>query len=396
MSKIIRLAIDGNEANVTNRVGSNFYAFELLQAIYDQVNQREDLQVSVLLSSSPMADLPKASSKWKYQVFGPVRFWTQWALPIHLFWQQAKYDVFFTPGHYAPRITKVPYICSVMDLAFLYYPDQFKKSDLIQLKDWTKYSVKNARKVLAISQATKNDVIKNYHKKESDVFVAYPALASQKPTNSLTPKKVLKKFRIDQDYLLYVGTIQPRKNLINLIEAYESVNRYLQAENVSNHKNKPNQQHQLDLVIAGKIGWLSDQILAKIESSPFSNQIKLLGFVSTAEKEVLYSHAQATILVGLYEGFGLPPLESMAMGTIPIVSNNSSLPEVVGRGGISVDPNNVGEISKGIKEVLNLTARQKAIYRKQMREQVKKFSWQKSASILIEELINIANYANKK
>ena len=146
MNKLIRIAIDGNEANIPNRVGSNVYAFEILHQLWQLTKKASKFSCVVLLAGEPVADLPPARKNWQYKIIKPTRLWTQWALPLHLFWQQRAYDVLYTPSHYAPRISAVPYVSSVMDLAFLEFPEQFKKNDLYQLKQWTQYSVRRAEK----------------------------------------------------------------------------------------------------------------------------------------------------------------------------------------------------------------------------------------------------------
>lgn len=151
MNKPLRLAIDGNEANVKQRVGSNVYAFEVIKQLYELTKNPKKFDCTILLAHKGLADLPPARSNWQYKVLTPQRLWTQWALPLHLFWQQKQYDLFFTPGHYAPRFSAVPYVSSVMDLAFLEFPEQFQKNDLYQLKHWTYYSVRHAKKVITIS-----------------------------------------------------------------------------------------------------------------------------------------------------------------------------------------------------------------------------------------------------
>ena len=140
----IHIAIDANEANVKNRVGSNVYAYQIIKQLELQTRANSNYQFSILLSNQPVLDLPKQRADWRYKIIKPTKLWTQWALPIHLFLNKKNYNVFFTPGHYAPRLCSIPYISSVMDLGFLKFPKQFKKSDLIQLKAWTKYSVKKA------------------------------------------------------------------------------------------------------------------------------------------------------------------------------------------------------------------------------------------------------------
>jgi glycosyltransferase involved in cell wall biosynthesis len=380
----LKIAIDGNEANISNRVGSNVYAFEIIKNLYNIVRNKP-VKVTILLSTPPINNLPKENKKWKYQVITPQKFWTQWALPIHLFFNSNQYDVFYTPGHYAPRLSSIPYVSSVMDLAFLKFRKQFKKRDLIQLEKWTKYSVKNAKKVITISDYSKQDIIKEYKKKETDIAIAYPAVYP--PKRKIAPvhiKKVLKKFHIEAPYILYIGTIQPRKNLINLIDSFEKVSRKLPI-------GKRKKIEKLQLVIAGKIGWLADDLLKRVENSPYKNQIILTGFVTNFEKEILISKANTLSLVGLYEGFGIPPLEALHHEIIPVVSNSSSLPEVVGKAGLLADPNKPIDIAEKLEKVLTLTTKQKQEYLKHRRTQIDKFNWKNSAKIVYKTLEKVAN-----
>lgn len=384
LNKTLKIAIDGNEANAINRVGSNVYAFEILVNLY-QLIKNKPVEVTVLLAGAPSADLPKETKKWHYQIVTPAKFWTQWALPIHLFLNSNAYDVFFTPGHYAPRFSLVPYVSTVMDLAYLHFPEQFKRRDYLQLLHWTKYSVARAKKVIAISQFTKEDVVNHYHKNPADVVVAYPSVnPPQLKIAPLHKNKVLAKFHLKPPYILYVGTIQPRKNLITLIEAFEKISR---TRPLSRRKN----QSDLQLVIAGKIGWLADEFVARVKSSPFRQQIILTGFVSDFEKEVLMNECSTLVLPGLYEGFGIPPLEAISRGKVPVVSNLSSLPEVVGEAGILVDPKNSNELARGLVEALLLSPKELKKYRQAGQIQLSKFNWKNSAREILKTLEKVAH-----
>jgi len=385
----ISIAIDANEANVQNRVGSNVYAFEILKQLEQLTRNTNKYNVTVLLANKPLADLPIRRPGWEYKVLKPKKFWTQWALPIHLYFNSKKYNVLFTPGHYAPRVSKVPYVSSIMDLAYLEFPTQFKKSDLVQLTDWTKYSVQNAKKVVTISEFSKQEIIKHYNKKVTDIIVAYPNIGSNgKPCLVSRQKAFFRKHKIKEPYILYMGTIQPRKNLINLIESFEIFSRGLATGKYKKKRGKKRQSIQL--VIAGKVGWLAKDIFDRAEKSPFQKRIIFTDYVPDELKASLYKKALATTLVGLYEGFGIPPLESLHFNTIPVVSQTSSLPEVVDNAGILVDPSNPKSIADGLAEVYSLTVRQKAIYRKRARLQVKKFDWQKSAKKILNSLEEIS------
>lgn len=382
---MLKIAIDANEANVEQRVGSNVYAYQLLLALYQLTAKRKNLDFSILLSGPKVADLPPSRPNWRYLLISPSRLWTQWALPLHLFLHRRDYQLFFTPGHYAPRLSAVPYISSVMDLAFLHYQDHFRPSDLLQLTAWTKYSVKHAKKVLTISQFSKQEVIKHYQRRSSDVFVVYPA-AQLTTVDSVVTKDFFKQHKIQHPYFLYLGTLQPRKNLDTLIAAFEQFQRQRAALNQELRKKRRRELPEVDLVIAGKLGWLTEAILARIKQSPFKQQVILPGFVSDAEKKALYQNALASFLLSPYEGFGIPALESLQAGCLPVVSNVSSLPEVVGRAGIQIDPYDSGAAASKMLEILRFTPKDRQRYAKHFKNQVNKFSWQKSAALLLKQL----------
>jgi glycosyltransferase involved in cell wall biosynthesis len=381
-------------------VGINAYAFKILTSLEEQLRQNEDVQVTVLLTAKPLSDLPAERVRWKYEVFGPAAFWTQYALPLHLFSHRRDYQVLYTPGHYAPRVSPIPYVSSVMDLAFLYFPEQFKKKDYLQLREWTRYSVKHAQKVVAISEATKKDVVKQYHIKPENIVVAYPSIVDDGNTNYKERDKiaVFKKWHVRQPYLLYVGTIQPRKNLERLIEAFEK----LHAEGTLHKQQKMTRTieqlkaHELQLVIAGKTGWLADGILKRIQSSPVKEKIIVTGYVTDLEKTILYRESLCTVLIGLYEGFGIPALEALKFGSLPVVSSTTSLPEVVGEAGILVDPTDVSDIARGLRETITLPAKERAKLLKKGRQQLKNFSWQKSAEIVLHTVLQVAGDQTRK
>jgi len=386
--KKLHIAIDANEANIKNRVGSNVYAFEIIKAINNLSRSNKNLTFTILLNKEPIADLPSPRSGWKYKIIKPALLWTQFAEPIYLFLNYKKIDVLFTPGHYAPRYSAVPYISSVMDLAYLKYPEQFNENDLIQLKQWTKYSVKKADKVIAISKFTKNDVSNHYQRKAQDIVVAYPAINKINPASTRQVKKFFKKHQIERPYFLFLGTIQPRKNLIRLFEAYEQLCRRLSSQQFKKSK-KINSLPQL--VLAGKVGWLSDSIMARLKRSSFAENIILTGYVPDDIKPALYEGAAASLLLGLHEGFGIPPLESLQYGCVPIVSNTTSLPEVVGNASLQVDPFDIKKISTTMEKALKLSIKNKAIYKRKGKDQLKKFGWQKSAQIILNTIKQVAH-----
>lgn len=402
---LVRIGIDANEANVQNRVGSNVYAYELIKQLEEQTRHRTDVSFVIFLTDQPMTDMPPERAGWMYQIVKPKAFATQWALPLKLFQMRKQLDVFFTPGHYAPRISPIPYISSVMDLAFLHFPKQFKMKDFLQLKQWTQYSVKNSHHVVAISDYTKKDIEKKYKVKSEKISVLYPSINALpiRRENQNLKQEIFHKFKINAPYILYVGTIQPRKNIIRLIEAFEHLQLKYQSELKSSKKknkgkstrgtSKKEVEHPMknvQLVLAGKTGWLSEPIVERIKSSKFASKIVMTGFITEEEKAILYYNAMCSVLVGLHEGFGMPALESLYYHVIPVVSNITSLPEVVGDAGILVDPYNENSIMRGLDQVLNLTQKERKEYEKKAIKQLEKFSWKESARKLLEVLIATA------
>jgi glycosyltransferase involved in cell wall biosynthesis len=237
-----------------------------------------------------------------------------------------------------------------MDLAFIDTPEFFKRKDYLQLKSWTSYSVKKARKVIAISESTKSDIIKHYHRDSKDIVVAYPGFS---PSLSSSLKSQVS----TNPYILFVGTIQPRKNLVRLIKAFEKINA------------------NVDLVLAGREGWLADDIYKAINTSQKKHAIKLLGFVRDEELPSLYKNSACVVMPGLYEGFGLPALEAIYHDTIPVVANTGSLPEVVGPDGLVFDPYSVESISESLTNAIQLKPQEKAKLLVSAKQHAKKFSW---------------------
>ncbi len=389
----IQIAIDGNEANVKSRVGSNVYAFELLHELRALVAKSGD-QVTVLLAHPPSSDLPSEHKHWRYKILQPRRFWTQWALPLHLYLHSHAYDVLFTPGHYAPRLSPIPYVTAVLDTAYLDYPDQFTLRDRVQLTKWTEYSVKHAAAVITISEYTKQNVVDLYHVSPNKIKVAYPAADPRNyQLNQRETKQILDKFGIQKPYILFVGTLQPRKNLITLIEAFEMYNRRIASLTLANRQSKrrrPNIQSPT-LVLAGKVGWKASPILERIHASAFKSQIILTGFVSDIEKAALYKHAMCQVLLGIHEGFGIPPLEAMQAGTLPVVARAASLPEVVGEAGYLVDPHQVTAIAEVFFKIAHLSSRRRAQLIRKGLKQAQKFSWHTSAQVILNTLRSAAN-----
>jgi glycosyltransferase involved in cell wall biosynthesis len=360
------IGIDGNEANIEKKVGIGEYAFELLKQF--EGFKVQNLEFRIYLKSEPLLDMPKARKGWEYKVIGPRKMWTQFALPFSLLLDKKRPDVFFSPSHYAPRFSPVPSAISIMDLSYIHFPELFTKHDLYQLVNWTRYSAKQAKKIFTISNFSRDDIIKTYKKLPDDVVTTYLGVKQTKDMDDLK-----KKFGITKPYILFVGTIQPRKNIAKLIEA------------VSLLKNK-----EVQLVIVGKKGWLWEEILAAPEKFKIANRIKFLDFVGDEGLPSLYKNALCFVLPSLYEGFGLPVLEAMKFGCPAVISNVSSLPEVGGDAALYVDPQSVDDIADKINKVISDEKLREEMIKKGY-NQVKKFSWEKTAKETLKVLEELGN-----
>ncbi len=389
---MIKIGIDGNEANTGKNVGIGEFASELLSQF--EKFQISNFKFQIFLKSIPIDNLPAEREGWKYFVFGPKKLWTQIALPMKLFSMRKKPDVFFTPSHYAPRFSPVPTVISIMDLAYLRFPEYFAKRDLKQLTSWTEYSVKKAAHIITISNSSKNDIIKLYGVPESKVSVVYPGI---KQITSLEPhiygmNELISKYHISENYILSVGTLQPRKNTARLIEAFAKVvklyssseaKRSREASRADSSRLRSN--NNLELVIVGKKGWLYEEILSAPEKFGVADRVKFLDFVPDDDLAELYKNAQFYVLPSLYEGFGLPVLEAMKYDCPVITSDISSLPEAAGDAALYVNPESVDDIAAKMGKLLeDKKLRQDLI--KKGREQIKKFSWEKSAKETLEIL----------
>ena len=276
------IGIDGNEANIKQRVGVNVWAFEVLKGLKRMKAEgrrtKADAEFSfqIYLSRPPLTDLPEESENWKYRVIGPGKFWTRWRLPLDLYFHKPRPDVFLSLSHYAPKWSPVPRVVCIMDLSFLKYPEAFKPAVLWQLVNWTGESVKNAAHVVTISEFNKKEIIRNYGISKDKIVVVYPGvseifkgrtLATQGPT--LRGKK----------YILFVGTLQPKKNLNRLIQAFELVK---------------NRFSDVNLVIVGKT-WKQFAEVKEEGKGKKEEGITYLGYVPENDLPDLYAGAEALI-----------------------------------------------------------------------------------------------------
>ena len=260
----------------------------------------------------------------------------------------------------------------IHDMAYKTCPHTVKLKTRVWLEWSMKKTCRHADQIITVSEFSKREISK-YLKIQKQKIAVVPNAVDHKifhPDYTETQiQKVLYKYKIKKDYFLYLGTIEPRKNLERLIGAYEKLCR--KSDNVP------------QLVLAGGKGWLCESIYKKAQELVREQKIVFTGYVSQKDSPVLMCGARAFVFPSLYEGFGMPPLEAMACGTPVIVSNTAALPEVVGNAGILVNPEKENEICKAmVKMIADDGCREK--YRELGLKRARQFTWENAAAKLME------------
>ncbi len=365
---MITIGIDGNEANVKEKVGVHQVAYEMLRNIHKLRKEWEGkLNFVIYLKENPRKELPEETDDWKYKVMPSRDMWISTRLTPHLIFTKNKPDVFYSPTHYLPPAPLIPKVMTIHDLGYLKFSGQFRKYDYWQLKWWTAISISISKRIISVSQATKQDIVRHYPKASKKVDVAYNAYDKRRFNTSVSEndvRRIKNKFNINGDYVLFLSTLKPSKNIEGLLDAWSMVN---------------SQWSNVKLVIAGKKGWLYNSIFEKVKELELEDNVIFTDFVFENDKPALLTGARVFASPSFWEGFGIHVLEAMACGTPPVVSRVASLPEVAGKAAVYVDESNPKSIATGIEKVLKMPAREyNKLVEKSVR-QARKFSWEKSA-----------------
>lgn len=362
------IGIDGNEANIVEKVGVSFYTLKLLE--YFQKKANRDLQFIVFLKSKPSNDLPPPNANFTYSIISGSFLWSQTFLPLELYKRKAfgqDIQVFFSPAHYAPRFCPIPIVVTIHDLSYFYYPNEFLKKDLYQLRNWTQYSLEKAKTVIAVSNTTKKDIVKFYHTPEGKIQVIYNGFEKGNTTKNTYYSLPTK------NYILFVGTLQPRKNVDVLLSSFALFK-------------KGNSEFKL--VLVGKKGWLYEYIFKRVEDLGLKKDVIFTGYLKDEQLSVLYEKAFCFVMPSLYEGFGIPLLEAMSYGCPVISSYTSSLPEVGSNACLYFDPKDPQELLEKLIILKNNHTLRKDLIQKG-RKRTKLFSWQKCAEQTLAILQNV-------
>jgi glycosyltransferase involved in cell wall biosynthesis len=364
----LTIGIDASRTVTGQRTGTEAYATFLLQALIP-LAAAQNHQVRLYFNQPPPPQLFHSLPQVTHVAIPFPRLWTHLRLAAEL--HRHPPDVFFTPAHVIPLSYFGPSVATIHDLGYHHFPEAHPWQDLAYLRWSTRHNGRRARRIIADSQATKQDLIQLDGIRADKIDVIYPGVdpTLQPITDERALTAVLRKYKIIPPYLLYVSTLQPRKNLVRLIQAYAA-------------SGLPHQ-----LVLAGKPGWLSQPILDTISNlqSPVSDKIVLTGFIDENDKAALLSGATAVLYPSLYEGFGFPVLEAQACGTTVLTATTSSLPEVAGDAALLVNPLDTAAITQGMQKLAHDEAYRQELVQRGFAN-VKSFRWEETAVQVLQTL----------
>jgi len=349
------IGIEAERANNPVKTGVEHYAKQLILhlAEIDRVNL-----YTLYLRTNPESWFGGLPKNFTVKVIPFPVFWTQLRISLEMLMHPV--DVLFIPASALPLIHPKKSVVTIHDLAWKFYPDSFT-GFMRNFLEWsTRFAIKNASQIIAVSQSTKNDLIKFYGVNAGKVTVVHHGyeVSAQYTVDSKQVTAVL-----PENYVLFLSTLQPRKNLEGLIEAFK----LLKAEH-------PELAHKL--VVVGKPGWKFESILNKIEQN--KDFVVYLNHVSEEDKSYILGHADALVLPSFYEGFGMQILEAFEANVPVAASNISSMPEVAGEAAVYFNPCETTEIKNALKNIILDKSLAESLKEKG-KERLKDFSWQKCA-----------------
>ncbi len=359
----MRIALNA-QLLATSRFGIENYIYNLVKA-FSQEDKNNTFDVFSSIKHDDLESenvrIIKTSVPF-YNYFSRI-LWEQAVMPFKI----SGYDVFHNPDHMLPMMPiNTKKVITVHDLAFYKHPETFSARKRIFKQAMTPGSIRKADAIIAVSKNTKRDIVDLFKVDPDKIHVVYNGLNEEfSPANEDKLRIYKKAKRLEKPYILFVGTIEPRKGIQDLIKAFDML---------SEGSNK-----DLELIIAGRNGWLSGHIHEIAKASAKKDRIRFIGKVDAQELPLLYSGAEVFVYPSIYEGFGFPPLEAMACGTPVITTDSSSLPEVVGSAALSVPPKQPTALAYAISRVLSDTELRAALVDSGI-EQAAKFSWSKCAA----------------
>lgn len=364
----MHIAIDAHSVGA-QLAGNETYAVNLIEALaeIDQANQ-----YTLYVTKKSAAD--RFTNRWpNFKVRRTLPHTPLVRIPLVLSAELRRHPVDVLHVQYtAPPLAPCAVVATIHDLSFEHLPETFNRRSRAQLRLTVRRTARNAAQILTLSEFSRGDVIETYAIDPDRVAVT-PAAAPahfQPVTNETELARIRATYGIEREYILALGSIQPRKNLVRLINAYSTL--WKKRQNLT----------MPQLVIAGKRGWLEGETMRAAELSAAAHDIRFIGYVVETDLPALFSGAMCFAYPSYFEGFGLPVLEAMQCGTPVIAGNRTSLPEVAGDAALLVDPFNETAIGDALRSVIENPER-RADLRVKGIERAKRFSWQHTARLTL-------------
>ncbi len=357
------IGIDASRLSVSERTGTETYTWETLRAMADIA---PDAPIRLYLNAPslpPGSDLP-----WEPVPIPFPRLWTH----VRLSWEMTRRPpaLLWVPAHVIP-LNHPRSVVTIHDLGYLHYPEGHTAKQRRLLDLTTRWSSRAATHIIAISETTKRDLIDRYGVHEPRITVIPHGVSDRfSPAGHEAIDEVRNRYRLPAQFVLAVGTIQPRKNYDGLARSMETLAR----------RGLPH-----SLVIAGKPGWMADQVRAAIDATGFSQRVYLLGYVPLDDLPALYGSADVVAFPSWYEGFGLPALEAMRCGAPVVVSNRGALPEIVGDAALIADPADPDAFGERLAQVVTDPGLRARLVERGQRHAAA-YSWRGTAEMTLELL----------
>ncbi len=350
------VGIDASRMIGFDRTGTETYTFQIVQAL---LSEAPDLNFRLYFNAeSPPTGLPETTQ------LRPIpfpRLWTHLRLSAEML--ACAPDLLFVPAHVVPLLHPKS-IVTIHDLGYLIHPESHPRRQRMMLQATTRWSARVATHIIAPSEATAQDIRHHLRVPEGRITVIHHGVGSEfAPAPPSEIQRVRQKYGLSRRYVLAVGTRQPRKNYVRLAQAVRTL---------------LSQGQDVDLVLAGKPGWLSDRLDQEIQMVGLGERLRLLDYVAAGDLPALYSGAAIAAMPSLYEGFGLPLLEAMACGTPTVASDRSSLPEIAGGASLLFDALDSVELSRALLAIMESPSLHEKLGHAGM-ERVAGFTWSHAA-----------------
>lgn len=375
----MKIGIEATSAAEDQRAGVGNYTYHLLQAMARLRQEEHTFTLYLRSPCSPQNHFP-ASQQWMQKVLKFRCLWAQIRLPFEL-WNDSQ-DVYFFPTSVLPLVYQTANSAvTIHDVAFLFYPECFSPMLRFWLKIATKIGVARAKKVIAVSESTRQDLLIYYNVAPEKVIVVhhgvhemFRVLADNGPVPAIQTAK--QRYGITGKYILCIGTLQQRKNIPRLLHAFHVL------------KQTYHIPHRLVLIGQRSADLPESEIFSTIDRFVLENDVVWTGYVPQHEMPALLNGAEIFVLPSLYEGFGMPLLEAMACGVPVVCSNTSSFPEVVGEAGVMFDPYDVKSMITAIYQILRNNELRRDLREKGL-QRVRAFTWERCARKTLDILESI-------